>query len=249
MNLQNIWSSGEIGDTIRSLVTAPPGYKIVDIDLSNIEARVLAHYLSKVFGFNMLSEEFAKPDADLHQANANAWGCSRPEAKTLLFALLYGAGPGKIAIQLGCTLDHAKTLIEGVYAGMPIKQLKEMLWKTCRQRKGIIYTAMGRRLYYPHINSKDFSKRSQAERQTFNALLQGSAADVLKILTLSILPFAHGVCAFLAGSIHDELLFYCPEAQAPRLAEYLTEQFKAPLLSHCPIAGEAKIGNTWLEVH
>lgn len=247
-NLQNIWSEGPIGDTIRSLVTVPDGYDIVDIDLSNIEARVLAHYLSKCFKFTGLADRFVA-DEDFHQFNADCWGCSRPQAKTLLYGLLYGAGPAKIGSQLNVSVAEAKTLIEGVYRGMPIMDLKEQLWKTCRSRDGYIYTCMGRRMYYPHINSKNHESRAKAERQVFNALLQGGAADLLKVLTLKVLPKAHTYGAALAASIHDELLFYCPMGNSKKLAEILTQDFQTPLLSHCPIKGEAKIGKTWLEVH
>jgi DNA polymerase-1 len=248
MNLQNIWSSGEIGDTIRSLVTVPDGYKIVDIDLSNIEARVLAHYLSLVFRFDALANSF-RDGLDLHQTNADLWSCTRQQAKTLLYALLYGAGAKKVAINMGVTEKEAKAAIQRVYDGMPIKDLKELVWRKCRDRDGVIYTAMGRRLYYPQINSRDHEKKGRAERQVFNALLQGSAADILKVLTLSVLNKAHELGAYLAASIHDELLFYCPEENTSLLAGYLEEKFQARLLKHCPIGGTAKIGNNWLEVH
>jgi DNA polymerase-1 len=248
MNLQNIWSSGEIGDTIRSLVTVPDGFKIVDIDLSNIEARVLAHYLSLVFGFDALANSF-RDGLDLHQTNADLWACTRQQAKTLLYALLYGAGAKKVAINMGVTVNEAKAAIQRVYDGMPIKDLKDKVWSMCQQRDGVIYTAMGRRLYYPHIKSRDHEKKARAERQVFNALLQGSAADILKVLTLSVLGRAHELGAYLAASIHDELLFYCPVDKAEVLAGYLEEKFQARLLTHCPIGGTAKIGDNWLEVH
>lgn len=248
MNLQNLWRDGEIGATIRSLITVPPGYHIVGSDLSNIEARVLAHYLSLVFGFTALADAFTQ-GVDFHQVNADLWGCTRPQAKLLLYALLYGAGIKKIALGLGVSDKEAKAIIDKVYDGMPIQDLKEKLWESCRKRKGVIYTCLGRRLYYPHINARDHEKRAKAERQTFNALLQGGAADILKVLTLKALPTAHTMGAYLAASIHDELLFYCPEKNVEGLKLWLDETFKTPLLSHCPIKGEAKSGMSWLEVH
>lgn len=247
-NLQNIWTSGDIGSTIRSLVTVPDGYDLISIDLSNIEARTLAHYLSLVFGFTTLAHAF-RDGLDFHQVNADTWQCTRQQAKTLLYALLYGAGPKKLSVQMGVTVAEAKDAVAKVYDGMPIMQLKESVWDVCRKRKGTIYTAMGRRLYYPHINSRDHEKKARAERQVFNALLQGSAADVLKVLTLAVLPTAHIMGAFLAGSIHDELLLYVPEANSRGLADYLEQVFQRPLLSHCPIKGDAKIGKNWKEVH
>jgi len=186
---------------------------------------------------------------DFHQVNADAWGVTRQQAKTLLYALLYGAGSKKIAIGMGVPEPEAKQAINQVYAAYPIKELKEALWAVCKRRNGAIFTCMGRRLYYPHINSRDHEKRAKAERQTFNALLQGGAADILKVLTLDVLPGAHAMGAYLAASIHDELLFYCPEEKAEELAVHLNDGFRRPLLSHCPIEGKAKIGRTWLDVH
>jgi DNA polymerase I-like protein with 3'-5' exonuclease and polymerase domains len=248
-NLQNIPTRGDMGQEIRKLFHAPEdtGLSIVGIDLSNIEGRVLAHYLSKVEGDTRMADTFAA-GVDFHQANADAWQVTRNEAKTLLYACLYGAGDTKLG---NGDKNRGKELRDKLDKNMPaLQRLKEKVWTTCRER-GHIYTAFGRRLVYKGMQSNDRAEVARAKRQVFNAMLQGTAADVLKILVLGALRDvqAAGVVAWLIANVHDEALFYTYKEDATELCYILNERFEQPLLSHCPIEGTAKIGNTWYDVH
>ena len=259
-NLQNIPTNGVWGKKMRSLFCSPgAGWKMVGCDLSNIEGRVLAHYLSLVCKETRMAETFAA-GVDFHQANADAWGVTRKEAKTLLYAICYGAGAAKVG---GGDKKRGQQLMDTVDANMPaLKRLKEMVWETCRKRGGLIHSQFGRRLYYPEINESYAMRKAQgdkreakqlvaqAERRVFNALLQGTAADVLKHIVLTVWRDSQlDYGAYLIANVHDEGLYYVPDEYADIFALRLEETFALPLLSHCPIMGEPKTGMNWNDIH
>lgn len=271
-NLQNIPTRSALGQHVRSLVIAPEGHVIVGIDLSNIEGRLLGEYLARIVGdFSMV--EIFEAGIDFHQANADNWGVSRPDAKTLLYAVVYGAGPEKVGHG---DKERGKKLMASLEKNAPgIFELKERIWEEARKRDGILHTLFGRRLVYSDIildNAIETAKRlkkdkpddyrdvsvkglarslvSRAERQIVNALLQGTAADVLKILTLEVRPQIHRANGMIAASVHDELLNYVPSDYAPWVRDQLTKAFTSDtMLKYAPITGDAAIGKSWKEVH
>ena len=270
-NLQNIPAKGALGKAVRSLISAPQGYSLVDIDLSNIEGRVLAEYLSRIEGDHSMTEVFVS-GVDFHQANADAWGVSRRDAKTLLFATLYGAGPEKIG---GGDKERGKALLAQLEANAPaLFNLKARVLEEARARGGVIHTLFGRRLVYPellHDNALVLAHRlqdekpeefgrvpdwrlaqsfvSKSERQIFNALLQGTAADVLKLLTLRVMSSKMS-SQLLCAAVHDELLMLTPSHSARQLALTLNSIFcDNKLFRFCPITGQSQIGQRWSEIH
>jgi DNA polymerase I-like protein with 3'-5' exonuclease and polymerase domains len=207
----------------------------------------------------------------------------------LLYASLYGAGATKVG---GGDKEKGQVLLDSMERGQPsLPALKERAIQYCESTGGVIYTEFGRRLYYPHIcyenaledaskltederegqTPKAYAKglQARAKRQVFNAVLQGTAADILKILSVGlnelgvsvfdlegrVQPFTgsstlvHHYGGVVAADVHDESLFYVPTEYAPACASELTVLFGTPLLLGCPIAGEAKVGNSWAEVH
>jgi DNA polymerase I-like protein with 3'-5' exonuclease and polymerase domains len=269
-NLQNIPARGPLGVAVRSMVVAPPGDVLVDIDLSNIEGRVLAEYLSRIQGDHKMTQIF-RDGVDFHQANADAWKVTRSQAKTLLYAVLYGAGPEKVG---GGDKEYGKELMKRLEANAPsLLALKKRVYEEATLRGGVIHTLFGRRLCYPELlekhamvaakqmkeqnpeleNVPDWklanSLQHRAQRQIFNALLQGTAADLRKILTLRVMPLLKKR-QYLRAAVHDELVLTSPRATAKHLAEELTRIFSTnDLFEHCPIMGEAKIGVRWAETH
>ena len=249
-NLQNIPSRGEMGLKMRSFVTTPsPEIAIVGGDLSNIEARVLAYYLAKTFNEKSLANSFIN-DLDAHQQNADNWGLTRDMAKKVLYLTLYGGGANKLSISAGVPLSEAESIIKQVNKKMPaIQNLKDSVYKAVRLR-GFIKTLGGRKLYYPNINSKNRKERGRAERQAFNALLQGSAADILKILSIQSFPIVKDFGARYVAAVHDESIFYVDREKASDFADCLSEQWSdSGLLDVIPTKAEFKIGDKWSETH
>lgn len=249
-NLQNLPSRGETGDKIRSLIKAPDGHVIIGVDLSNIEARILAYYLEKVCHDSYLADVF-RSGSDLHDMNAQKWGLDRDMAKKVLYLTSYGGGAEKLAVSANIPLQIAESIIAKFFAAMPaIDYLKEMSYLYVKKH-GFIRTILHRRVHYPDINSNDPQLRSKAERQCFNALLQGSAADIIKKLSCQTYPL-HALCAVQAMiQNHDENLWLA--AEDDRVDKFITKAIpiwnESKILGNIPIVAEFKTGKTWSEVH
>lgn len=250
-NLQNIPGRGEDGEMIRSLFTAPPGTQLIRADLSNIEARVLAHFLSYFEGDHGLSETFARGD-DFHQYNADTWKVDRTTAKTLLFASLYGAGPGKVG---GGDIERGKELLDTLDKNMPsIMRLKTRVWDNTRKhRKGVVHTWFGRRLVYPDIK-KGRALEARAKRQVFNAMLQGTSADILKMIAITVQSKVQtnpdlADCLMLCAQVHDEGVWLVFDEHVGEFLELVDKAFAFDYLSNVPIKGEALAGPNWNDAH
>ena len=270
-NLQNVPTRSELGQRVRALVVAPPAHSVVGIDLANIEARVLASYLALKCGDFAMATAF-NAGLDLHQANAEAWGMSRPDAKTTLFGALYGAGPLKLG---GGDKAKGTAMLKTLRDNAPAMfELKELAWKAAQNGNGLVHTLFGRRLNYADIipthavrsakalkasNPEKYTESTdrlaqglsaRAKRQVFNALLQGTAADIMKLLTIEAMPLIRQAQGFLSASVHDEIIVYCPTPYATWLAGELTKLFhRDDLLPHVWVDGEAKVGASWQEIH
>lgn len=249
-NLQNIPSRGEMGSLIRGLFIAPPGHLLIDGDLSNIEARILAFVLWKVCGDDALVKVF-QDGGDFHSYNQERWKLEqRVHAKTVLFSIVYGAGAGTVAARTGKTLEEAEAILEQVAESTPsIAKAKAILINKCRNDKGVIHTLFGRRLCYPAIMAKSSEARARAERQIFNAIIQGTSADILKRLTLEALPLIRNSSAKILLELHDEMLLECREDRAEELAQDLTKIFNTDLLRPVPVLAEFRTGQTWKDAH
>jgi DNA polymerase-1 len=251
-NLQNLPARGEMGKRMRSLITVPSdNWCIVGGDLANIEARVLAYYLDVVLGDDRMAQTFLAGE-DVHQSNADLWGVDRDMAKKILYLTLYGGGENKLASAADISITRAKGIFKQVDESMPsLNKLKEEVWAYGRS-SGYVKTVLGRKLFYKHLNSKSKTHRGRAERQAFNALLQGSAADIMKYLSLKghHIVLQHGAMA--AAAVHDEALYYCPVEYGEYLAAGLTQEWSThdtPLLGQVPVEAEFSVGTRWSETH
>lgn len=251
-NFQNIPKRSDLGKRIRNCITAPDRNSvIVSIDLSAAELRILAWYLVKLLGDNpkypdawLLWNAFQRGE-DPHQDRMQLFNCNRLESKTLTFGTTYGMGSSKFARTLKCNIDRAKYLLKTQKLKMPsIEALKDLVWETARKREDhVIHSLYGRRFQYLDIVSEDGAKRSRAERQAFNALIQGTQGDIMKLLMIESLPFIIESGAKPIMQIHDQLVCECPIGSSEWLGSMLSQTFtRNDLLPGLPLVGEAEIG-------
>lgn len=190
---------------------------------------------------------------DPHTSNAASWKVERPSAKTGIFGKLYGAQAEKMSKTLKCSVEEAQAIIDSIDKNMPaIQELMEKVWTVGRKRGGDIYTLFGQRLRYPDLNSKSKWKRQRAQRQCFNALIQGTAAAIQKELTLRALPIIKKYGGKISFAVHDETGAYIPTTKLQECLQELNLIYTCTdILSkgECtvPITGLWNAGRHWNE--
>ena len=208
-NLQNLPSSGTAyGKRVRNLFVAPPGHKLIVADYSQIEPRVIA----------MLSKDPTmvanyRDNGDLYTAVGERMGVDRKAGKVLVLSMAYGVGPDKMSGQIGCSIAEARDLLESFADQFPqIVRLKSKTVRQARARRPVPYvtTMTGRRRYLPDLRSDVQWQQSRAERQAFNTLIQGSAADIIK-LALVLADQKIPEAASLLLTVHDEIVASSPD--------------------------------------
>jgi DNA polymerase-1 len=252
-NLQNIPIRTEIGREIRKAFVAAPGCVLISADYSQIELRLLAH-LSRDPG---LIEAFQR-GADIHSAVAaqihnvpleRVTKDQRSGAKMVNFGIVYGVTPYGLARRLGCSTSEAETIITGYkkrFAGITTF-LQECVDHA--QRHGYVETMLKRRRPIPEIDSTNPSRRAFAERTAINTVVQGSAADLIKLAMIDLHARRH---TDLAGSrmllqIHDELVFESPQTDAPRAREVIVSRMEAAMMLSVPLKVDATISANWFD--
>jgi DNA polymerase I-like protein with 3'-5' exonuclease and polymerase domains len=226
--------------------------------------------------FSATTEE-EKAQYDIHTTMARLWGLidrlgdaklARKIGKNISFANMFGAGDHKVGRMSGVPTKEAGDLRKNAKVLNPsFDVFQKSVWRTYEENGGVGHTYFGRRLVYVDMCLHKYNKREQtlpskevvplgdvgwrkasAERQSFNARIQGTEADIVKYLTLCIIVHAWELGARLMASVHDELIFCCPEENSDILCAYLNESFRrTDLLPMVPVEGEAKKGKTWYE--
>lgn len=250
-NLQNIpRPDDDEAAEFRKLFVAKPGNVLLVADLDQIELRGLAYYLMVVMGDYSMKEEFDKPDADPHTANANRWKVIRKVAKTLIFLLIYGGQPAlMVQRKLFATIEEAVAAFNSVHENQPvIKAFMEKVVAKVRKTK-VVRTIGGRSIRYDNISSDDWGKKAKAERQCVNAVIQGSSRDVLHRLAIESLPHIKAHHAFIVNVVHDEMIVECPAECAEVLKAKLNTiwQNRWDLFPGIRVNGDWNIGHTWYE--
>tara|TARA_B100000003_G_scaffold191633_1_gene190643 strand:- start:2113 stop:3381 length:1269 start_codon:yes stop_codon:yes gene_type:complete len=227
----------------RKLFQATPGQIMVGADLSGIELRMLAHYLSRY------DSHFADVllNGDIHQVNADKVGVSRRQIKTITYAWCYGAGNEKIGHSYDPQLSEAKAkkkgkeIREAFVAAIPgMSDLLEAIEKAAK--RGFVNSIDGRKI------------KLDSPHKALNYLLQSGAGVIAKRWMLINDETIHQtkLCASQLAFIHDELQFECAKEHAKDLSTSLVYSAAAAgeyYNLRLPIAAEAKIGNNWAEVH
>ena len=245
-NLQNIPSSGAYGKLIRNLFIAPPGHKLVVADYSQIEPRIIAA-LSK----DPIMLDNYNQGGDIYTTIGNTMGVDRKAGKVLVLSIAYGVGPEKIAIQIGCSETEARTLLNNFEKRFKdIGKHKARIIRMAEQQRPVPYveTIFGRRRYLPELLSREQGARNRAERQAYNTVIQGSAADVMKLgLVRAHSCFVDEPGASVILTIHDELVTVCTEELAQDVAEAIRESMEGveiPEIS-TPLIADVKIVDKW----
>jgi len=216
-NLQNVPNNKtEYGRLIRRLFVAPPGHKLIVADYSQIEPRIIAS-----FSKDPIMIDTYLNGGDIYTAIGDAVGVDRSAGKTLVLSISYGVGPAKVAGSIGISeLDARKLLGDFERKFKNISKLKRLCLNTAKTKTPIPYvqTITGRRRYLPDLTSKVRWQVSRAERQGFNCLIQGTAADVMKIALINVhnkLPED----AYIALTVHDELVVIAPDELAEEVKQ------------------------------
>ncbi|MEL6659904.1 MAG: DNA polymerase I [Bacteroidota bacterium] len=256
-NLQNIPIRTPEGRKVReAFVPRDEDHILLAADYSQIELRLIA----EISGDEAMLEAF-QTGQDIHRATAarvfdtpydEVNRDQRGQAKTVNFAIIYGAGSQNLSQQLGISRAEAKELIETYFSRYPgLKNYMEDTVKYAREN-GHVTTMLGRRRKLRDINSKSSLARSNAERMAINTPIQGTAADMIKIAMLNVQKAIQeqGLQSKMILQVHDELVFDVHKDELERIKPIIEENMKNALPDlKVPIVVEMGTGQNWLEAH
>ncbi|MCW2924521.1 MAG: polymerase, partial [Thermoleophilia bacterium] len=252
-NLQNIPVRTPVGREIRSAFVPKEGCRFVSVDYSQVELRLLAH----VSGEPKLIEAFERGD-DVHTltaaevADIDPSEVSREQrgaAKAINFGIIYGISSFGLSQNLQISREQAQTYIEKYLGRYPyVSDFIERTVEAAREQ-GFVTTLFGRRRPIPELKSRDYSKRQLGERLAVNTVLQGTAADIMKVAmvrTHAALE-AEGFAARIVLQIHDELLLEVPEAEVRDVTRLVRREMAGAFEMSPPLEVEGGSGTNWLD--
>ncbi|UOR11954.1 DNA polymerase I [Halobacillus amylolyticus] len=253
-NLQNIPIRLEEGRKIRqAFVPSEQGWVMFSSDYSQIELRVLAHIAQdeklvkaykegKDIHTQTASEVFDVPENEVTSQ-------MRRHAKAVNFGIVYGISDYGLSQSLGITRKEAKLFIDKYLNSYP--GVKEYMDESIREAKrlGYVTTLMQRRRYLPDITSRNFNKRSFAERTAMNTPIQGSAADIIKKAMIDLNHRLHedGFKARMLLQVHDELILEAPEEEIEKLKDVVAEVMENTVKLEVPLEVDYSYGPTWYD--
>ena len=254
-NLQNIPIRTQEGRRIRQAFIAPPGYRIVAADYSQIELRIMAH-LSADPGLLTAFQS----GLDVHRATAaevfevgleEVSGDQRRKAKAINFGLIYGMSAFGLARQLHLGRGEAQQYIDRYFERYPgVAQYMDRTRVLAREQ-GYVETLFGRRLYLPEINARNKMRAQAAERTAINAPMQGTAADIIKRAMLSVDGWlqTEKPDARMIMQVHDELVFEVASGEVAAVSEKICKLMSQAAELAVPLLVEAGAGDNWDEAH
>jgi DNA polymerase-1 len=249
-NLQNIPIRTELGVRIRDAFTASPGRRLVVADYSQIELRILAH----MTGEPALVESFTKGE-DIHTRTASEVCDVRMEsvtpelrrrAKMVNFGILYGISGFGLATRLGNVHPaEAERYIKRYFERYP--RVTEFMQETLEEAEELGYstTLFGRRRYVPELRNSNKNVRKLGERIAFNARVQGTAADIIKVAMVDLAPRLGSLGADMIMQVHDELVFDVDEDRVDEVADLAVDRMVTAYDLRPPLEVEAKVGDRW----
>lgn len=249
-NLQNIPTRTPLGATIRRAFVAPEGKKLIGIDYSQIELRLLAHFTQD----KVLVDAF-NHDKDIHMQTAIALfgeedaSAKRGVAKTVNFGLLYGMGQKKLSDTLGITTKEAKEIIEKYFYSFPTVRSYFRSIVDASKEYGYVETLLKRRRYFDYENATPMF-RAAFERESVNSVFQGSASDLIKLSMNKIhkLIKEEKLNAKMLLQIHDELIFEVDADEAEALGNKFRDIMQNIIQLNIPLKASLNIGDNWGEL-
>ncbi|MDA0144797.1 DNA polymerase I [Vibrio sp. RW] len=255
-NLQNIPIRNEEGRRIRQAFVAQHGWKILAVDYSQIELRIMAH----LSGDKALLAAFQQ-GKDIHAATAaeiigvdieSVTSEQRRRAKAVNFGLIYGMSAFGLAKQLGIPRGEAQHYMDTYFERYPgVMQYMEDT-RSAASEQGFVETIYGRRLHLPEIKSRNGMRRKAAERAAINAPMQGTAADIIKKAMLLVDEWiqAEGDGRVkLLMQVHDELVFEVEESSLAEIESKVQELMESAAELAVPLVAEAGHGDNWDQAH
>ncbi|HIO95806.1 MAG TPA: DNA polymerase I, partial [Campylobacterales bacterium] len=249
-NLQNIPVRSKLGRTVREAFVAKEGYKLLSIDYSQIELRLLAHFSKDKALMSAFNEGL-----DIHMATAvKLFGEEdakekRSFAKSVNFGLLYGMGAKKLSDELGITGVEAKEIIKNYFASFPtVKSFLEQIQEDVKKR-GFVETLLKRRRFFDYEGANGIQK-SAFMRESVNTVFQGSAADLIKLSMIEIEKTIkkENIDGAMLLQIHDELIFEVAKEHVDEVGQRFKQIMENVVKLDIPLECSVSIGNSWGEL-
>jgi DNA polymerase-1 len=251
-NLQNIPVRTELGAQIRECFTAEPGHLLVVADYSQIELRLMAHLSQEptlLAAFHEGQDIHTRTAAEVFDLDESAVdGAHRRYAKAVNFGIMYGISSFGLASNLGIEREVAAAYIERYFERMP--RVRAFIDATIADARaqGWVATLFGRRRPIPELRSDNFQTRSLGERLAVNSVLQGTAADIIKVAMIRCHERLTTECprARLVLQVHDELIVETPADDAERVRELMVAEMVGAYAIDPPLEVDTGIGANWL---
>ncbi len=249
-NLQNIPVRSPLGRSVREAFVAKEGYRLVSIDYSQIELRLLAHFSKDA----ALMEAF-RNGTDIHMATAvKLFGeeeakAKRNFAKSVNFGLLYGMGPKKLSDELGITSAEAREIISSYFASFPtVRNFLEGIQERVKI-DGYVETLLKRRRIFDYENANGMQKAAFM-RESVNTVFQGSAADLIKLSMNEIdsMIIDESLDAHMLLQIHDELIFEIREEEVEKISKRFVRVMENIWELEVPLVCSVSVGESWGEL-
>jgi DNA polymerase-1 len=252
-NLQNIPIRTPLGREIRGAFVAAPGCSILSADYSQVELRILAH----LSGEPALKDTFARGE-DIHRATAaevlgkpadQLTSDERNRAKAVNFGIIYGISSFGLSEQLSISREEAQTYIDLYLARFP--HVNEFMRRVIERAKedGYVTTLFGRRRPIPELRASNYQTRMLGERLAVNTVMQGSAADIIKVAMIGCHRRLRdeGCQSRLVLQVHDELVFETKDGEVGTLRTLVGEEMVRAYPLDPPLEVEVGVGPTWLD--
>jgi DNA polymerase-1 len=251
-NLQNIPIRTDLGKQIRkAFVPRDKNHLLLSADYSQVELRILAHFSQD----HTLLNSFKKGE-DIHNRTASeVFGVridrvtkeQRAIAKTTNFAVIYGVSAYGLSQQTDMSVQESAMFIDVYFKRYPkVKEYIEQMIKLT-QEQGFVTTLLGRRRYIPEINSSNRQKREFAERTAINTPIQGSAADLIKVVMIDIHEALRRLKSKMILQVHDELVFDVHKDELDGVKDMVKDKMENTVDLEVPVKVDIGVGENWLE--